>query len=162
MSIATCDAVRDILPELLHGRLSPGDAAVVASHLDRCAPCREEAALIGRLRQGREPVPPGLEQRILAAAAAPRSGWHRGWGRAMLAAAALGAALLGAPALLHRQPVPEPTAAPPPGPTATVTPMDGRSIMLPLPGDESWPDAAATLDDLSAEELTTLLKELQS
>lgn len=72
----TCDAVRDLLSELLDGELSAADRARVEAHLSGCADCRELRDLMAENRDALaafpevEP-PPALRAR-LAAAAAPR------------------------------------------------------------------------------------------
>lgn len=43
--------VRDMLPDLLHGRLVADDRALVERHLAACAACAAELALLGRVRQ---------------------------------------------------------------------------------------------------------------
>ncbi len=42
--------MRDLLPELLHGGLSESVRAEVQAHVDRCADCRAELALLRRVR----------------------------------------------------------------------------------------------------------------
>jgi anti-sigma factor RsiW len=44
--------MRDLLPEYAHGVLGADDAARVAEHLDACALCSAELALLGRVQNG--------------------------------------------------------------------------------------------------------------
>ncbi|MBA4070555.1 MAG: hypothetical protein C0497_01775 [Gemmatimonas sp.] len=44
--------MRDLLPEYARGVLGADDAARVAEHLDACAMCRAELALLGRVQDG--------------------------------------------------------------------------------------------------------------
>ena len=43
--------MRDLLPDLLHGRVSPEQRAVIEGHLAGCDACRAELALLTRVRQ---------------------------------------------------------------------------------------------------------------
>jgi hypothetical protein len=169
MNSATCERVRDQLPDVLAGRLGVEAAQPVLAHLAACAECAEEARLIRVLRQETVPVPAGLEARIRAAAALRPARWRFGVLRPALIAATIGAALLGGATLLRQYRAPAPAAqatAPasaPVGPTAAA-PVDARALMQPLPGSvDGGPfSSSASLDDLSVEELQTLLKEMQS
>ncbi|HET6681200.1 MAG TPA: zf-HC2 domain-containing protein, partial [Gemmatimonadaceae bacterium] len=48
--------VRDRLPDYVHGTLSPGDAASVQAHLERCDDCREELELLRTVHRAWAPV----------------------------------------------------------------------------------------------------------
>ncbi len=177
MILSNCDAVRDALPEALAGRLAPEDARAVAAHLTGCAECQGEAELIRLLRQHPVRVPDGLEARVraVAPARAPASRF-RAARPALMAAAAAGLLLGGG--LLLRSRLDERTgaaaAAPPAASTPAVStpetaapapaPVDGRALMQALPGtnEAGLFSSAGSLDDLSEDELRTLLKELQS
>lgn len=185
MIVASCDIVRDALPDALAGRLGPEDTRTVLAHLAGCADCQAEAELIRALRLQPVRAPQGLEQRMRAALAAHR-GWSFGGQRAALLAAVLGGLLLGgyllrqqaadAPRPTASVPATEPTTAPAPvvpaAPERSVSapapsaemPVTGRSLMQALPGttEASLYSSSATLDDLSEEQLRTLLKELES
>ncbi len=171
MILWNCEAVRDALPDALAGSLSPEAARAVAEHLAGCSECRGEAELIRLLRQHPVRAPEGLEARVrLAASAGRRRAWQRGLRPALLAAAAAGL-LLGGGLLLRSggKDTPRVSISPPPSrgsapAPAGASPVDGRSLMQALPGttEAGIYSASATLDDLSEEQLRTLLKELES
>lgn len=59
---------RERLPELVHGRLAPGEAARVDAHVAACAACAAELALLRRLSaQIRAATPPLAVEAITAA-----------------------------------------------------------------------------------------------
>jgi hypothetical protein len=66
-----CLAVRELLPELAVGALSPGDREQVDRHLRWCAGCRKESSDLGQaaatiaLALDPAPVPGGLDDRIV-------------------------------------------------------------------------------------------------
>jgi anti-sigma factor RsiW len=62
-----CADVRDRIPELLLGDLTPERRTAVEAHLASCAECAEERATVEALLRGRPEVPAGLEARILDA-----------------------------------------------------------------------------------------------
>lgn len=168
MRPATCDLVRDRLPDALAGRMPPDEARVVLGHLDDCAACAAEAELVRMLRRNAVRAPGGLEAQVKAALAARPRRWSFGVTRPALIAATVGAALLGGAALLRQQQRAGAPAAPPVSVAApdsrTISAADGHALMQPLPGatDESLYSSTTSLDDLSVEELQTLLKEMQS
>jgi len=96
----SCLEVRELLPELALGVLSPGERTEVERHLRWCAGCRKEAAELGQAAATLAftlepaPVPHGLGERIVErierAAGAP--GTPR---RARMAAASIVAAMVG-------------------------------------------------------------------
>jgi hypothetical protein len=186
MMVLDCDTARDTLPDVLTGSLAGLEAQAVLAHVAECPDCAAEAALIKALRLAPERAPAALAGRIRQAA--PRRSWPAGYDlrRPALIAAAVASVLIGGSLLVRGRgrPVTVDTPAAPavtltpspvepggaaPAPLAVsgahaATPADGRALMQALPGT---PDAAlyastATLDDLSEEELNTLLKELQS
>ncbi|MEO8195013.1 MAG: zf-HC2 domain-containing protein [Gemmatimonadales bacterium] len=59
--------VRDALPDLVHGRLSELDAATMAAHVESCADCRAEVALLREVRAAAPPAPRMDAARIAAA-----------------------------------------------------------------------------------------------
>jgi hypothetical protein len=68
--------IRDLLPDLLHGRLENGDRATVEAHLRDCADCRTELELLRGLR-GAAPAPRVDVSAIASAIPAYRA--HRSW-----------------------------------------------------------------------------------
>jgi len=52
-----CKAVQEQLQEYLDGQLSPGQAQAIQAHLDACAACREELALLRQVDAALATVP---------------------------------------------------------------------------------------------------------
>jgi anti-sigma factor RsiW len=100
-----CVAVRDQLPELAVGVLPPREEVALERHLQWCAGCRKEVAELGEgaatfaFALAPAPVPPGLEDRVVAgvgrAAARPRTGRRTRTVIAAVIAAAIAVASLG-------------------------------------------------------------------
>jgi anti-sigma factor RsiW len=65
--------VRDALPGLLHGRLSDVDTATMMAHVESCADCRAELALLREVRAA-APIAPPVDAARIAAAIQPYSG----------------------------------------------------------------------------------------
>lgn len=59
--------VRDALPDLLNGRLSALDTATMKAHVESCADCRAELALLREARST-SPIPPSIDVALIAAA----------------------------------------------------------------------------------------------
>lgn len=79
--------IRDLLPDLLHERLAPADRARMQAHVDACADCRAELALLGRLRDALHRAP-AVDVAAIAAAIPPyRAPSRRSWGGWRVAAA---------------------------------------------------------------------------
>ncbi len=182
MTLWTCEQVREHLPDALAGALRAEDAHALYAHVAGCADCRAEAELLATLRRHTVAAPPGLEARILAATGARRTPWILRTGRPALLAAGLAGALFGGAVLLHRASGPRPAApdlapqaqsAQAQAPTAQTTvpnstpstaALDVRGLAQPLPGtaEAGLFSSGGGADDLSEEELQTLLKERQS
>ena len=65
--------VRDALPDFVNNRLSELDAATIRAHVDSCAECRAEVALLRDVR-ALQPIAPAMDvNRIVAALPAYRS-----------------------------------------------------------------------------------------
>ncbi|HEY2897038.1 MAG TPA: zf-HC2 domain-containing protein [Gemmatimonadaceae bacterium] len=133
MSECTNGALRDLLPELVNGRLDAEMRQRVEAHVAACGECADELALLRSLRPAlmREPVIDA--QRIAAAVRAQtagggsrapaRAGNAARWKVAIAAAALLAAGALGYAAKVHRgsgtpdvaiaQPASAPIAVPP-------------------------------------------------
>ena len=87
--------MRDRLPELMHNRLAGETLVVVRQHVDGCADCRAELALLEQLRNAS--VAPRVDaSRIVAALPRYRKvpAWRRATGSAQLRAAAAAVVLL--------------------------------------------------------------------
>jgi hypothetical protein len=66
--------VRDQLPDLLHERLSGGERAAVLAHVESCAECREELALVRVAHRAMVMATPRIDiGRIVSALPAPPS-----------------------------------------------------------------------------------------
>lgn len=143
----SCESVQDVLPELASGRIGEADRPGVESHVAVCPDCRDTLAALRLLQAATPPaVPPGLESRIRAAVAR-RPFWRRpapAWG---LAAAAVLALLLG------RSLVPGSRAEP------EILAMGQEDVLVLLP-DDGMVAGGPLLDDLTDDELATLLEEL--
>lgn len=89
-----CMTVRELLPALLYGDLSPEEESVVGRHLTECAACREEYASLQHLRPllDAAPAPPAAVDlsRLYQEAARRKGKQVRRWryAAAILAAAA--------------------------------------------------------------------------
>ncbi len=59
--------VRDALPDLIHGRLDGVNTATMNAHVESCADCRAEMALLKSIRESAPLVPPMNIERIAAA-----------------------------------------------------------------------------------------------
>lgn len=180
MTGSDCDAVRDLLPHLGGAGVSPGDEALAQDHLGRCAECQEEAALVSMIQSTLEPLPPGLEARVLAAVrgvvppgvAAPEAavlpvleaGARRRAGRRFASmrfalAATVAVAVLGGALALGR--VGFPFTAVEPGSEAEFD-VSAISLLTRVPSDDAMLHAGTALEELTVEELELLLEELES
>src|SRR5215204_1696835 len=59
--------VRDALPDLVHGRLDQLNTATMKAHVESCADCRAEMALLKSVRESAPLIPPMNVERIAAA-----------------------------------------------------------------------------------------------
>jgi predicted anti-sigma-YlaC factor YlaD len=64
------EEIRDALPDMLHGRLSEVNAATMTAHVESCADCRAELALLREVRAS-APIPPAIDSARIAAAIRP-------------------------------------------------------------------------------------------
>ena len=78
MSDCSNVAMRELLPDLLHDRLSGGERAEARRHVESCAACGAELELLGRVRDGA--LAPAIDASRIVPAIAPyraRSFWAR-------------------------------------------------------------------------------------
>lgn len=162
--------VRDLLPDLLHDRLSPAVRREVEAHVRDCADCRDELALLRSMRStlGRAPA---VDVAAIAAAIPPyHAAGRRSWGGwraaaavALLAAGGTSVAVLQRGATNVRD-------------TATAGVAVGSSTASPAPVNEAREDSAlptaavpaprelavasSSIGDLDDAELSALLKDL--
>lgn len=98
-----CDAIRDDLPLLAQGVLEPVRAQQIEQHLQTCADCRDEHALVALLRAPLV-APAGLAERTLRATGSTSApGNVRPWRTAVAAAVAVLAIGTGALLLTRSQ-----------------------------------------------------------
>ena len=149
----TCHAVRDDLAVYAAGTLPAVRAQEIEDHLDSCAECRTEHALIMLLRTPHA-VPSELAGRVRRAAALPVPADHSQ--RRVLTAAAVAATILGGAivALQLTNSAPETAAAP--AVEAAASELGWAARTDPLLHD------GPGLSALSDEELAVLLEEMQS
>jgi predicted anti-sigma-YlaC factor YlaD len=158
----SCEAVRERLPEHLAGT-ARSTAAMIDAHLEGCAECRADAALLEALRRHPVLAPRGLREKVVRAVVTPALDRYSFQRRVILAAACLTAALLGGRALMENNRA-APALTQPSVAARPVTVPDG-GLLQPFPGSS---DASATtfgnssLEDLSNEQLRSLIAELQS
>ena len=139
--------VRDLLPDLLHDRLSPAVRREVEAHVSGCDDCRAELALLGAMRSTLRRAPQ-VDVAAIAAAIPPyRAPARRAWAGWRAAAAVLLVAGGTSVAVLRSADSGRPVA------TAEQVVQSGpRELAL-------GTSAASDLDD---DELATLLADLQT
>lgn len=159
----TRSSIDDRLPDWVAGRLPDDEAARVAAVVEGDRELERRAELLRALRSA-APVPPeGLADRIVAAAREERARagrgtdgsergvkrpWGPGGGLSLLAAAAL--VLVIGTVLVERG-----------GPSSATANGVFDDLVGPSIGESSVVAGAPVLDDLSEEELTALLEELE-
>ena len=165
--------VRDALPDLIHGRLSALDTATMKAHVESCAACRAEVAIL-REAIASAPLAPSIDVARIAAAiqpaavltvpAAPRRP-RSGLSLAALSLAAAALVVAGSFALgrrdsaVTRAPIASVADLPTlDGVTATATPMqpgvpDGQSL-------EPAITLTSDIENLTDAELETLIAEV--
>jgi anti-sigma factor RsiW len=172
MSGVDCDRVRDLLPDYAQGRLAPVQANQVKRHVAQCDDCTVELAVLDVLGAGAVVPPPDLARRVeialdaeLAGASpgapeirlrrARRPWWRSFWTpAAVLATAAAAFMVTRAVDTASKDPLDS---------AATLVARD-TAVVAPY-GD--WPGAdgevagLAMLDDLSAQQLQTLLDRME-
>ena len=146
MNAIDCGAVREAIPDMVHGHLEEGVAVDVRAHTASCEACASELALVHLLFETRAQPPLDLAGRVRRGVAFDRQAVHRPWWA--LTAAAVAALALGIGMGSGQAPV--------------VAPAFATEVA------EGWPwvleaevgMAAPVLDDLSSDALETLLTDL--
>lgn len=167
MTEIDCTAARDELADLARRGPEGEERAEVRAHLSRCPACRDELLVLRRLLAARPTAPAHLEARIreaVAGEARPGSpdrrsgreggagaGWRRRWRRWSTPAAAAAALVVAGGLLLDH-------AGPERARDAT-DPMETAAGAL-WPSDDGALAGAPLLDDLSEEDLLTILEEM--
>ena len=153
------EAIRDQLPLLAHGTLAAAEVATVRSHVSSCAVCRAELAVLEVSRRVLDAKVPRVDPAaIVALLPAPR---RRGYWmpRQYLAAAASLLIVASLVSPLFRGAFEDATDASLPDTSAAATsvqPVRGES-----PGTTAGFSVAAGFGELSDDDLTTLLAELE-
>jgi hypothetical protein len=142
-----CGDVRELIPDVVAGRLPAAEAARLHDHVKTCADCRAELDLVRLLHATRADVPDGLLDRITRASVSrrPARTW---WG---ISAAAIAALALGIGIVSDDGSTPGAEAP------AFVREAEEGEIWL---SDDGLVAGAPALDDLSDEALLELLDEL--
>jgi hypothetical protein len=157
MTSIDCETTRELLPLRIRSELLPHEATRVDAHVAACAECRADQALLGTIARGVAAVPAGLEQRVLAAIAAPAP---RRWVPAGLAmAATLAAALIGGALLMQRAGY---DLTPGGVPGGLVLEESMAPVVSWVMHDDPLLDGGSTLQQLSVEQLELVLAELES
>ncbi len=161
--------VRDLLPDLLHDRLPPAHGEIVRAHVDTCALCRDELALLQSLRASMRRAPLINVEPIVAALPVPGAARAPRWFGAVAwraAAAALvvsvGATTLAvvqrqsdvAPVSMASRPVLTGGARVP----STAPPVTNPALTAP----RELAVASSSVSDLTDGELATLLGEIET
>jgi anti-sigma factor RsiW len=171
--------LRDLLPDLLNGRLSPDVRQEVEAHVRACADCAAELALLGELRASMVSarVPLMDAARISAAIPAYRAPMRRSW-VGWRAAAAIMAILAGGTSLVVVQrgfvgrsdtalavanSTTVPAATRDSGPATELAGEPSASVVTARPGaSRELALASSATSDLSDLELQALLKDIDS
>jgi anti-sigma factor RsiW len=171
-------ALRDLLPDLVHGRLSLAARRELEAHVNACAACAEELALLRGLRASMARAPHIDPARISAAIPTYRAPARHSWAGWRSAAAIAAIAVGGASVAIVRQVSgPGPRAVQsvavtspdspvsiqtPPSPTVPTTqPVERRTRAAPAATRELAMGSGAA-SDLSERELQALLKDIES
>lgn len=150
MTDLNCEYVRDVYPDVLNGKSDASLAQRVRAHVAACDECRAEAMLLEALHAQPARPPAGLHERVVHHATRTRP--RRRLSRSELAmAATLAAALIGGSVIMQgkRDTTGEQTVAA----EAAIGFVGVEGAML---------SGKVSLDDLSVEELETLLGEMES
>ena len=152
MNNLNCEYVREVYPDVLHGKVTAGTSATVRAHIAHCAGCREEAELIERLHRVQVTLPAGSHERVFARLAQqPRVRWLP---RYVALAAMLAAALMGGPVLLESLREPD-------GGSGSAAPTAAAGLGV-VTVEAAMVTGAVSLQDLTVEELEQLLGEIES
>src|SRR5258705_3310501 len=133
--------VRDLLPDLLHDRLTPDVRREVEAHVRACADCSQELALLRQMRTSLRGAPAVVVASIAAAIPPYRAPARRSWGGWRVAAAIMILAAGG----------------------TSVAVLGGRGdVAAPAPvfASRELAMGSGPISDLDDAELSTLLKDL--
>lgn len=171
MSGMDCEIVRDLLPEYARGRLDPVRSSQVEAHVAQCEDCAAELAMLNLLAEDAVVPPAGLADRVRHALEAELAGtaqvapirlhgarrpwWRSFWTPAAVLATAIAALIV--------------TRAVAPG---TKDPLDSAAMLVAedtgvvapygdWPGADGTVAGLAMVDNLSAQQLQTLLDRME-
>jgi anti-sigma factor RsiW len=147
--------IRDLLPDLLHGRLSAAERAEVDAHLRGCADCRDELELLRGMRSALRSAPAVSVERIVAEIPPYRAPVQRrpalSWGGWRIAAAVTLLAAGGTSVVVARNGDRKPaTVAVAPAPAARELALAGGSI-----GELDDSELSALIDDVASLDAVT-------
>jgi anti-sigma factor RsiW len=170
-----CDTVRDLLPLLVRGELTAPAETHARDHVSSCPECRDEAALVRMIQVTLDPLPAGLEARVLTAVRQAAAGGQAGsgiatdpprlavaprrWSPGRLAmAATVAATLIGGALVVER------FGSPWSDTPATSGDFDVTAISLLswVASDDPMLHSGTALQELTVDELELLLAELDS
>lgn len=165
--------VRDLLPDLLHERLTPAERQRVQAHVDGCAECRAELALLRGLRAAMHRVPAIDTGAVAATIPAYRAPARRSWASWRAAAAVALIAVGGASVALVQRgsgahsdststaaPTTVAAADPVATPGAAGTAGETRRVAA-APSHRELALASAAIGELDERELSTLVKDIE-
>jgi anti-sigma factor RsiW len=147
--------IRDLLPDLLHGRLGANERADVEAHLRDCADCRDELELLRSMRSALRRAPAVRVDRIVAGIppyrAPMRQRSARSWGGWRIAAAVTLLAAGGTSVIVaHNQDRKPASVATVPAPAARELALGGGSI-----GELDDSELSALIDDVGTLDAVT-------
>ena len=147
--------IRDLLPDLLHGRLDAVARAEVESHLRGCEDCRDELELLRSMRSALRRAPAVNVERIAAEIPPYRAPVQqrpaRSWGGWRIAAAVMLLAAGGTSVVVARNGDRKPAiVAPAPAPAARELALAGGSI-----GELDDSELSALIDDVGSLDAVT-------
>lgn len=157
--------MRDRLPDVLHDRLPAAQRAELQAHLNACAECRAELALLERVRSAAGAVRIDTARIVASLPAFRRSPWRLSRSSILRIAAVIVLAV-GGSMLLPDDTVPGTTQpAVTPAPIATVPVTTGATSQVATRSPQAKPAELAigeAFEDLSDSELQALLSALES
>lgn len=145
--------MRDALPDLMHGSLSPRRLVEVRAHVDACDACRAELDLLERVRSSVRAPAVGVD-RIVGGLPQyrPQPGWRRAVDAPMLRAAAVIVLLAGGAALFFRS-----DRSP-----ARITGVDSGGHQAPAPVELAVGETFADVSDSALVSLVEAMEDLDA
>lgn len=161
MKTLNCEYVREIYPDVLHGKADAETSAAVRAHIASCDECAADSALLDAVHAQPVAVPAGLHKRITAAVRAPvpeRRAWNVGR-RAMALAASVAVVVIGGSVFVLTNDGSRAT----PYALRPTPPMPAAAPSLGAVGvEDAMMSGKSSLEDLSVEQLQKLLGDIES